>query len=275
MTLPHMRIGTLDVQGLSDGILKTSIDKIIGMEQPEAEALVGGTDAGSLFIPVNNFVVRREDKIILIDAGAGNTMQPTLGKLPANLRAAGIEPSAVTHIIMTHLHPDHANGLVDDAGKPHYPNAEIVVHEVEAGFWLGPDGANDDDKLKGTRARNKINVAPYRDRMRRVRDGAEVLGFVALSAPGHTPGHTCWLLAGSGGGLLALGDVVHLSAIQISHPDVAMTYDLDRDLAVKSRRRILDMVATDRLAIAGAHVNAPGFGHVVRKGATYAFEPAG
>ena len=117
MALPGMRVGDVEVQGLSDGILKTSLDLVIGMERAQAEQLVGGTDQGSLYIPVNNFLIRRGDNIILIDAGAGNTMQPTLGKLPDNLRAAGIAPAAVTHIVMTHLHPDHANGLVDDAGR--------------------------------------------------------------------------------------------------------------------------------------------------------------
>jgi glyoxylase-like metal-dependent hydrolase (beta-lactamase superfamily II) len=143
-----MRVGDVEVQGLSDGILKTSLDLVIGMERAAAEQLVGGTDNGSLYIPVNNFLFRRGDKIILIDAGAGNTMQPTLGKLPDNLRAAGVDPAAVSHIVMTHLHPDHANGLVDDAGKPHYPNAEIVVHQTEADFWMRPDGANDPDRVR-------------------------------------------------------------------------------------------------------------------------------
>ncbi len=203
-------------------------------------------------------------------------MQPTLGKLPDNLRAAGIAPSAVTHIVITHLHPDHANGLVDDAGNPHYPNAEIVVHEIEAEFWLRPDVANDEARVKGNRARTRINLKPYLDRMRRVRDGEEFAGFVPMVAPGHTPGHTCWILSpgGSSAGFMALGDVVHLSAIQISHPDTALTYDLDKDQAIKSRKRILDMAASERFAIAGAHVNAPGFGYVVRKGASFAFEPA-
>lgn len=277
LALPSMRVGGVEVQGLSDGILKTSLDFVIGMERAQAERSVGGTDNGSLYIPVNNFLIRRDGKTILIDSGAGNTMQPTLGKLPGNLRSAGVEPSAVTHIVITHLHPDHANGLVDDAGKPHYPNAEIVVQETEAAFWMGPDGANDSDKVKGNRARTTINLKPYLERIRRVRGGEQYLGFVAVVAPGHSPGHTCWLLPapGGGGGFMALGDVVHLSAIQISHPDVAMTYDLDKEQATKSRKRILDMAATERLTIAGAHVNAPGFGHVVRKGASFAFEPAG
>ncbi|MFZ2065749.1 MAG: MBL fold metallo-hydrolase [Xanthobacteraceae bacterium] len=277
MALPTLRAGGIEVAGLSDGILKTSLDLVIGMDRPQAESLVGKTDNGSFYIPVNNFLVRRDGKIILIDAGAGNTMQPTLGKLPDNLRAAGIAPSAVTHIVITHLHPDHANGLVDDAGNPHYPNAEIVVHETEAEFWMRPDVANDEARVKGNRARTRINLKPYLDRMRRVRDGEEFAGFTPMLAPGHTPGHTCWILSpgGSSNGFMALGDVVHLSAIQISHPDTALTYDLDKDLAIKSRKRILDMAASEHFAIAGAHVDAPGFGYVVRKGTSFAFEPAG
>lgn len=273
--LPSMQVGEVKVRGLSDGILKTSLDLVIGMDRAQAERLVGGTDNGSLHIPVNNFIIRRGGNVILIDAGAGNTMQPTLGKLPENLRAAGIDPVSVTHIVMTHLHPDHANGLVDDGGQPHYPNAEIVVHRTEAEFWLQPARGNEPDPVKRNRARTATNLKPYLERLRRVRDGEEYLGFTPVLAAGHTPGHTCWLLGERGGGFMALGNVVHLSAIQISHPEVALTYDLDKDQAMVSRRRILDMAAAERFAIGGAHVMAAGFGHVVRNGATFAFEPAG
>lgn len=276
VALPSMIVGGVKVQGLSDGTLPTGIDKVVDMTPAEVERLVGGTDNGIFHIPVNNFVIERDGKVIMIDAGAGNTMYPTLGRLPGNLRAAGIDPAAVTHIVITHLHGDHANGLVDDAGHPHYPNAEIVVHEIEADFWMAPARANDIEKVKNNAARTGINLKPYLDRIRKVRGSEEYLGFTPVVAPGHTPGHTCWLLgAPGGGGFMALGDVVHVSAIQIAYPDAGMIYDLDKDQAVRSRKRILDMAASERLAIAGAHVNAPGFGHVVRKGAGFAFEPAG
>src|SRR5580700_10771680 len=187
--LPSMTVGGVQVHGLSDGTLPTALDKVVDMDRALAQQLVGKVDdTGTFPIPVNNFVIRRGDKVIMIDAGAGNTMYPTLGRLPGNLRAAGIDPKAITHIVITHLHGDHANGLVDDAGSPHYPNAEIVVHETEADFWMAA-----------------------------VRGSEDYLGFVPVLAPGHTPGHTCWLLSAPGGGFMALGDVIHVSAIQISH----------------------------------------------------------
>src|SRR5919199_6352698 len=111
-----IRIADFEITALSDGTLRTSLDNLIGMDRGQAEDLVGGTDAGWFFIPVNNFLIQHDRNAILIDAGAGNTMQPTLGQLPANLRAAGIDPSSISHVVLTHIHPDHANGLIDDAG---------------------------------------------------------------------------------------------------------------------------------------------------------------
>jgi glyoxylase-like metal-dependent hydrolase (beta-lactamase superfamily II) len=268
------RVGGLDVKGVSDGILKTSLDFVLGMERARSEELVGGTTDGSLFIPVNNFLFQRGAATVLIDAGAGNTMQPTLGKLAANLKAAAIDPADVTHVVLTHLHPDHANGLVDDAGQAVYPNAEILVHAQELDFWMAENDGSESDAVKRTRARSKVNMKPYLERIRRMHDGEQVLGCTPILAPGHSPCHTCWRIGTGRDAFVAWGDLVHFSAIQISHPNTAVKYDLDPDLARRSRLRMLDMVATDRLAVAGAHVNAPGLGYLKRSGASYTFEPA-
>ncbi len=268
------RVGDLEVTAFNDGILKTSLDLVIGMDRAVAESLAGPTENGAFFIPVNNFVFKRGDKTILIDAGAGNTMQPTLGKLPENLRAGGIAPSSVTHILLTHIHPDHANGLVDDAGEAHYPNAELLVHETEMDFWLGESQPGESEQTKRMHQRARVDLKPYMNRIRRMRDGEEYLGCGVVLAAGHSPGHTVWRIDGGGESFISWGDLVHFSAIQISHPDTPLTYDLDGEKAVVARKRILDMAANERLMVAGAHVNAPGFGHVVRKGSSFAFEAA-
>jgi glyoxylase-like metal-dependent hydrolase (beta-lactamase superfamily II) len=271
---PTFKVGNLEVKAFNDGILKTSLDLVIGMDRAVAESLAGPTDNGALFIPVNNFVFERDGKVVMIDAGAGNTMQKTLGKLPENLRAGGIDPASITHILLTHIHPDHANGLVDDEGRAHYPNAEILVHETELDFWLGESMPCENENTKRMHARARIDLAPYTERIRRVRDGEEHFGCAVVLAAGHSPGHTVWRIDGGGEAFISWGDIVHLSAIQISHPDTPLTYDLDPDRAVMARKRILDMAARERLMVAGAHVNAPGFGHVVRRGLSYAFEAA-
>jgi glyoxylase-like metal-dependent hydrolase (beta-lactamase superfamily II) len=271
---PSFRIGDLEIRAFSDGILKTSLDLMLNMQRAEAESLTGPTDDGALYIPVNNFVFERDGKVIMIDAGAGNTMQPTLGKLPDNLRKGGIDPAAVTHILLTHIHPDHANGLVDDGGAPHYPNAELLVHETEMDFWLGESQPGVSENTKRMHQRARIDLKPYLSRIRRMKDGDEFLGCGVVLASGHSPGHTVWRVSAGGESFISWGDLVHLSAIQISHPDAKLSYDLDPDKAVAARKRILDMAASERIMVAGAHVNAPGFGHVVRKGLTYGFEPA-
>src|SRR5258708_20246150 len=102
-----VRIGALDLRVFDDGMLKTSLDLLSNIDRSEAAALAGAQPDGSVFIPVNNFLFQREGATVLIDAGAGNTMQPTLGKLPDTLRAGAVPPADITHISLTRPHPHH------------------------------------------------------------------------------------------------------------------------------------------------------------------------
>jgi glyoxylase-like metal-dependent hydrolase (beta-lactamase superfamily II) len=113
----------------------------------------------------------------------------------------------------------------------------------------------------------------YAGRLRRVKDNEGLSGVSAHLAPGHTPGHTCWLVQSGGQSLLAWGDLIHIAHIHLPSPHIAMEYDLDPIDAKQSRLRVLDWVATDNVAVAGAHLPAPGIGAIVRDGNGYAYEP--
>jgi glyoxylase-like metal-dependent hydrolase (beta-lactamase superfamily II) len=274
MSLPRKQIGDITVTALSDGVLAAPLDVVLGVERAEIERLAGRKPGEPLPIAVNAFLLERAGKWALIDTGSGNSMGPTLGKLPENLRVLGVEPERIETIFLTHLHPDHSNGLVDDAGNAIYPNAEVVLHETESAFWLDRDEASGaTERIRRNIAKTKVTTAPYRERMRTVRDGEAVPGISALLLAGHTPGHTGWLIQSGKDSLLIWGDLVHLAAIQIARPDTGLVYDVDPQAACATRRRMFDRVAADKLAVAGAHLDFPGFGSIVRKGSGFAFAP--
>jgi glyoxylase-like metal-dependent hydrolase (beta-lactamase superfamily II) len=274
MSAPRKQIGDITVTALSDGVLAAPLDVVLGVERAEIERLAGRKPGEPLPIAVNAFLLERAGKCALVDTGSGNSMGPTLGKLPQNLRALGVAPERIETIFLTHLHPDHSNGLVDDAGNAIYPNAEVVLHETEAAFWLDRDEASGaSERIRRNIAKTKVTTAPYRARMRTVRDGEAVPGISALLLAGHTPGHTGWLIQSGKDSLLIWGDLVHLAAIQIARPDTGLVYDVDPQAACATRRRMFDRVAADKLAVAGAHLDFPGFGTIVRRGSGFAFEP--
>ena len=272
MSASAKRIGDIEVRAVSDGVLRAPLDVVLGMDKAEAERLAGKKDAVN--ISVNAFLLGRNGKWALVDVGSGNTMGPTLGKLPDNLRASGVPLDKIETIFLTHLHPDHSNGLVDDAGRAVFPNAEIILHEREAAFWLDRDPATgESERVSRNIAKAAVTTAPYRQRMRTVRDGEVMPGLSAVPLPGHTPGHTGWLVQSGKDGLLIWGDLVHLASIQVARPDTGLVYDVDPQAACATRRRMFDRVAADRLRVGGAHLDFPGFGYVVRRGAGFGFEP--
>jgi len=273
--LKFQKFGDIEAAAVSDGVLHASYDPFRGIERAEAIKLVGRPDTGvgSVPIQVSAFVVKVGGKIIMIDTGTSNTMGPTLGHVAANLRAGGIDPAKVTHVLLTHIHPDHSNGLVDDNNLPVFTNAEVLVHENDAKFWLDREPqASDGDFIARNVAAARRVLAPYLTRMRRVTGGEALSGVTAYPAHGHTPGHTTWLIQSGKDAVLFWGDTVHVGPIQFAHPNATLIYDLDQPAAAASRGRVFDWVSSDRIRVAGAHLELPGFGYVARKGAGFAFE---
>jgi glyoxylase-like metal-dependent hydrolase (beta-lactamase superfamily II) len=272
------QVGEFTVTAVSDGVLNSNHDVVLGIDKEDSARLTGVPYGQPLPLDVNSFLIRHRGKLILSDAGTGQGLQPVqknLGKLPDNLRAIGVEPAAIDIVALTHLHSDHSMGLLDEAGNKVFPNAELFIHEVEAAFWL--DRAlqpGDSERIVNNSKKQRALTAPYRDRIRRIKDGEVLPGITAMLRPGHTPGHTNWLIQSGGERLLIWGDIVHLAAVQLARPDARLIYDVDTDLAARTRAEVLAWAAREKLVVAGAHLQFPGFGRVVRTGDRFGIEAA-
>ena len=272
----HRKVfGGATVTALSDGYLVLPNEALLGIAPAEAgamrDALFRGPEPRT---SVNAFLVQSGGRTVLVDTGAGNKAYPTLGRVMGNLAAAGVTPGDVDAVVLTHLHIDHWGGLTDANGVAVFPRAELVLSAAEAGHWLDTAkmaAAPDDAKPRFAGA--QAAVAPYRDRMRTFEGTDTVLGLRPVPLPGHTPGHTGYLLEEGGARLLIWGDVMHIQDVQEKRPEVGIGFDSDPPGAVASRRRALEMAASERLLVAGMHLHFPGFAHVVRAGDGYTLVP--
>lgn len=268
-----LNVGNMIVEPLLDGPFPLPLDLIPAANNAEGKGLLtaaGLPAEGPVTIPVNGFVVRRLAGITLVDTGAGGLFGPALGKLPERLAAMGIAPDKVGSIVLTHLHPDHAGGLVLPGGGPRFPNATLVMQADEAAYWTDNGArsraAQGFDSFFVT-ARAVLDT--YKGRRRMVSGAAQISpGMTAVPMPGHTPGHMGLMLTDGKDSLLLWGDTVHSPALQLARPEWSVAFDVDQTAAAASRARVLDMAATDKVRVAGAHMAMQG--RIERRGTGYA-----
>jgi glyoxylase-like metal-dependent hydrolase (beta-lactamase superfamily II) len=256
-------VGNVAVATVNDGMVPTAFDHIVGADPAVCEA--AHRSAGRPTPPwltINTYLIESGNQLMLVDAGYAE-ITPDAGRLVSNLAVLGVKPIDIDAVLMTHLHADHDAGLIDQAGAAIFPQAELVVHEDELKFWreesniaLLSEGQKSDFAL-ATRV-----LAAYSDRLRPVRAGEVGPSVFAVPTPGHTPGHTAWRIASGDDQLLIWGDVIHLPGIQFAIPEASVIYDLDSQAAASARRRVLEMVSTDRIPVAGVHLDFPGYGAV-------------
>src|SRR5215510_5857126 len=142
----HHRVGDIVVTALSDGFLDGSLDVLRNISQEEARQILTDAFRPARRTAVNAFLVHSAGRTALIETGSGNYLLPTAGKVLENLKAAGVDPKDIEAVLLTHMHPDHSAGLTEmPSGRPHFPNAELVVHENEPRHWF-----DDAEMAKGT-----------------------------------------------------------------------------------------------------------------------------
>ena len=270
------KVGDAEVTAIYDGIWEKAHDPAFisnaSVDDVKAAMVKAGLPADFVSIPFTVAVVKTGGKTILCDSGTGGQVQPTAGKLAANMKAAGIDPGKIDTILISHFHPDHIFGLMEkDTNKPVYPDAEIIVSDVEYKFWTDPAVI---DKLPEARkglARRIQAVFPTWKNIRQVTGEPEVApGIRFVSAPGHTPGHRAFHLSSGSSQLMISNDTAYVPALVVANPGWRGAYDQDGATAETSRRALLDRVIADKIQICGYHFPFPGAGTIAKDGTGYA-----
>ena len=273
----RFKVGSFTVTTVHDGFVARPLEGFV-RNAPLAEVQGVLRDA---FLPTDRMVIPYT--VTFLDTGrdlivfdSGNGVTPagaTIGRMIANMQAAGIDPAKVTRVVMSHFHGDHVNGLLNAEGLAAFPNAEVIVPEAEIAWW--GDATNETRSPEGQRAtfaNSARRLAPYAARLRRIGPDAEVVpGVRSVAAYGHTPGHTCYHVADGAEQMMFVADTTNRPELLARRPEFHIIFDFDAVAAEATRRRIFDRVATDRIRITAYHFPFPANGYLAKEGSGYRF----
>lgn len=275
----HTKIGAVDVITLSDGTLPIPADKLLVNVRPGevASRLAQTYQTTDVDASINAFLMKLGDHLVMVDAGTGELYGPNLNKLATSMHAAGYKPEDVTDILVTHIHTDHTGGLMDGS-RMVFPNAMLHIERKEADYWLNPEQrSRAPESAKKYFDEAVTKVKPYVDAGKvKMFSGATQLfpGMRAVPAPGHTPGHTFYILESEGKKVVFVGDLLHVPDVQLPRPEVTIAFDVDPNMAAATRKRALVDAVAGRYWIAGDHVAFPGIGHVQKDSRGFRWIPA-
>ncbi|WP_313623892.1 MBL fold metallo-hydrolase [Achromobacter sp.] len=273
----RMMLGAFEITALSDGTVDLPAEALLHAPASDvARHLREHHQNSPVETSINAYLVNTGAKLVLIDTGTGSLMGPELGKLEASLRAAGYQPEQVDEILLTHAHPDHVGGLTA-GGKRVFANAIIRIEQDEASYWMSPERMGKAQEMaRGFFEGAIASLTPYADagRIAPFRAGAQLLpGISAITAHGHTVGHTVYAVESQGQRMLVIGDLIHVGAVQLQNPQVTIAFDMDEKAAAATRLKFFSDAARSGELIAASHLSFPGIGRLIKTGESFRWEP--
>lgn len=233
------------------------------------------------FLPHDNVVLEQNvlvldtgDKLILFDTGMGplDIFGPTTGRLLDNLKEAGFDPKDIDAVVISHAHIDHCGGCMSSDDSRNFPNAHYFMHQDDYDFWTDETNVPEGARVFLETARK--NLIPNRDRMTFFQGDQEILpGIHAVLAPGHTVGHTIFMIESGGASLCYIADLANHPVLLLQNPLTEFIHDTDPKQAAQSRVRLFDMLAHNRTPILAYHFAWPGLGHVAKQGDGFRYFP--
>jgi glyoxylase-like metal-dependent hydrolase (beta-lactamase superfamily II) len=279
------KVGSYECTSINDGARSFPLPDTFVTNVPKDKALAAAEAAympkGMVTVPFNPQLINTGSKLILIDSGNGvANFEPTkgaVGRTLQNLAAAGVDPKSIDVVLLSHLHPDHTNGIRAADGSMAFPNAEIMAPAVDWAFWTSDENASkaqSNEMMKNYFANVKKTFAGIESKVTRYEWGEEVApGITSISAPGHTPGHTAFAIASGNSKILLQSDVTNIPEFFLRNPDWHVAYDVEPEVAQKTRHKFYDMAAAEKATVVGFHFTFPSIGHVEKDGAGYRLVP--
>lgn len=274
----RVMLGEFEVTALSDGTVALPVDTLLTntTKAKSDKTLARNFLKSPVETSVNAYLINTGTKLVLVDTGAAGLFGPTLGRLAESLKSAGYQPEQVDEIYITHMHPDHVGGLM--AGeKMAFPNAVVRADKRDADFWLSQanlDNAPAEGKGFFQGAMASLNPYVAAGKFKPFDGDTELApGIKAMAAPGHTPGHSLYVVESGGRKLVLWGDLMHVAAVQFAEPSVTIAFDTDSKNAAVQRKRAYAEAAKQGYLVGSAHLSFPGLGHLRAEGKGYTFVP--